>query len=244
MDDMTALAGRLKDILKMDTMPVGVRFFAEGEALTSSTEALEEAPGIKSYCRGIINAARGEMFYGRADRLGCVLGTATLGLEKAPDPLLEKNVQEKFKVGLYDSEQASRASVEIAPKFQAGTYQSVLMGPLDKMPASAQLVIFEVNAEQVMWLLYGVNYLTGGKQELPQSGGVAGGCADITVDPILNGNANITFLGLGCRIKSGIGDDRLLFGLPASELPNLVENLNKMAKPMAALAKAKIDNPA
>jgi len=53
---------------------------------------------------------------------------------------------------------------------------------------------------------------------LPQSGGALGGCSDITVLPLLKGVPNITFLGLGCRMKSAIGPNHLMLGISGDAL--------------------------
>ncbi len=90
-----------------------------------------------------------------------------------------------------------------------------------------------------MWLLYAVNYERGGKMDLPQSGGALGGCADITAFPLLTGMPNVTFLGLGCRIKSALGPCHLMMGVPGSSLAMLHTHILDMAKPIAMLKKAR-----
>jgi uncharacterized protein (DUF169 family) len=236
---MTDVADRLKNILSMNLEPVGVRLFAKGEEIPPEVAALEPEQGVKSYCQGLTRAARGEVFFGGAAKLGCVLGTSTLGLEKSPEPLLDDAIMEKHGVGLFETEEASRASVHGAPKFEAGENQSVLIGPLTRLPLDPQLVVLEVDPEQTMWLLYGANYKSGGGQQLPQSGGVAGGCADVTTWPLFEGTVNVTFLGLGCRLKSSIPHDHLLFGLPWDRMEEIVGHLEKMSKPIAMLANAR-----
>ena len=236
---MTDVTDRLKDMLGMNLEPVGVRLFASDEQMPPEVEALESEQGLKSYCQGLTRAARGEVFFGGAAKLGCVLGTSTLGMEKSPEPLLDDAILEKYGVGLFETEEASRASVDGAVKFEAGENQSVLIGPLSRLPLEPQLVVLEVDPEQTMWLLYGANYKSGGGQQLPQSGGVAGGCADVTTLPLFEDAVNVTFLGLGCRLKSTIPHDHLLFGLPWKRLEEIVVSLEKMSKPMAMLAKAR-----
>ena len=88
-------------------------------------------------------------------------------------------------------------------------------------------------------LLYAVNYDKGGKMDLPQSGGALGGCADITALPILEGIANITFLGLGCRIKSALDPSDLMMGIPGKDLERIAKNIENMAKPIAMLGTRK-----
>ena len=93
------------------------------------------------------------------------------------------------------------------------------------------------NSEQVMWLLYALNYEKGGRMDLPQSGGALGGCADITALPLLEGISNITFLGLGCRLKSSVDPCDLMLGAPGNQLEMIHNHILDMAKPIAMLKK-------
>ena len=73
--------------------------------------------------------------------------------------------------------------------------------------------------------------------QLPQSGGALGGCADITAMPMLDGISNITFLGLGCRLKSSIEPCDLMLGSPGDQVETIHQHILAMAKPIAMLAK-------
>jgi hypothetical protein len=48
----------------------------------------------------------------------------------------------------------------------------------------------------------------------------------------------VTFLGLGCRIKSGLDGCHLMIGQPGGMLEMLHANIVKMEKPMNMLKKA------
>lgn len=239
MTKMASSGEQLKNLLSLELEPVGVRIFSNGENIPEQVKALESEQKLKSYCQGLTLAARGNVFFGGREKLGCVLGTSTLGLESDPEPLLDDAVLEKYGVGLFESEEASQASIDTAVKYGAGASQAVLIGPLDRLPLDPDLVILEVDPEQAMWVLYGANYKKGGQQILPQSGGVAGGCSDVTIVPLDDNNVNVTFLGLGCRLKSAIPNNHILMGLPAGLLEEVTDSLEKMKKPMAMLAKAR-----
>jgi uncharacterized protein (DUF169 family) len=62
-----------------------------------------------------------------------------------------------------------------------------------------------------------------------------GGCADITALPILKGIPDITFLGLGCRLKSAIAPGDLMMGIPGKDIERLAQNIENMTKPIAML---------
>jgi uncharacterized protein (DUF169 family) len=100
-----------------------------------------------------------------------------------------------------------------------------------------QVVVFTANSEQVMWLLYALNYEKGGRMDLPQSGGALGGCADITAMPMLEDISNITFLGLGCRLKSSIEPGDLMLGSPGDQIEIIHKHILDMQKPIGMLAK-------
>ena len=75
--------------------------------------------------------------------------------------------------------------------------------------------------------------------ELPQSGGALGGCSDITVLPLLDGLSNITFLGLGCRLKAAIDGCHLMMGVPGNTVETIHTHILDMGKPIAMLKKAR-----
>jgi uncharacterized protein (DUF169 family) len=70
------------------------------------------------------------------------------------------------------------------------------------------------------------------------SGGALGGCSDITALPLLEGIANVTFLGLGCRLKAAIDGCHLMMGAPGSALETIHTPVLDMAKPITMLKKA------
>jgi uncharacterized protein (DUF169 family) len=216
--------------------PVGVSLYRDGEALPVGIPMTEE--NFKSYCQAVVLAGEGRTLLLRKEQLGCKLGTSVLGFEQDMERFLDDGVLEKYGVGLYATEQAAAETIRKSTYLEQGRTQAAFIAPLSVYDATPQVVVFTVNSEQVMWLLYVVTYQEGGRVDLPQSGGALGGCADITALPILAGVPNITFLGLGCRIKTGIDAGHLMMGIPGSALEATASNLREMAKPIAMLKKS------
>ena len=151
---------------------------------------------------------------------------------------LDDGVLEKYGVGLFESEEASAETILKSTYLEKGKTKAAFIAPLSEFKQKPQVIIFTANSEQVMWLLYALNYEKGGQMDLPQSGGALGGCADITALPMLKGVSNITFLGLGCRLKSSIGPCDLMLGAPGDQLEKIHAHISDMAKPIAMLNKA------
>ena len=148
--------------------------------------------------------------------MGCKLGTSVLGFETEMEAFLDDGVLEKYGVGLFATEEASAQTLLKSTYLEKGKTEFALIAPLSAFREEPQVVVFTADSQQVMWLLYAVNYEKGGRMELPQSGGALGGCADITAWPLLTGQANVTFLGLGCRVKSAIDPQHLMMGIPGT----------------------------
>lgn len=153
------------------------------------------------------------------------------------EAFLDDGILEKYGVGLFETEEASAATILKSTYLEKGKSRAALIAPLSAFDETPQVVVFTANSEQVMWLLYAVNYEKGGKMDLPQSGGALGACADITAFPILTGQSNITFLGLGCRMKSAIGPCDLMMGINGNDLERVQQHIQDMAKPINMLKK-------
>jgi uncharacterized protein (DUF169 family) len=236
MHDFKKMALDLMVSLDLKYEPVGVTLYGQADPLP---EGVTFAPDkLKSYCQALVLAGEGRTLLLNKDQMGCKLGTSVLGFEAEMEAFLDDGVLEKYGVGLYATEEASAATILNSTYLEKGQTKAALIAPLSVFHEQPQVVVFTANSEQVMWLLYAVNHDKGGSMDLPQSGGALGGCADITALPLLQGICNVTFLGLGCRLKSGVDACHLMLGAPGGALATLHQHVLDMAKPIAMLKKA------
>lgn len=235
MKEYQSISQDLISNLQLAYEPVGVTLYKDADSLPDGISfSLKE---LKSYCQALILAGKGESLLLRKEQMGCKLGTSALGFEKDMDGYLDDGVLEKYGIGLFGTEKASSDTILNSMYLPKGKTQAAFIAPLSKFQESPQVIIFTANSEQVMWLLYALNYEKGGKMNLPQSGGALGGCSDITVLPLLKGEPNITFLGLGCRLKSAIDKCDLMMGVSVDDLEKIHTNTLNMSKPIAMLNK-------
>ncbi len=227
----------LSKSLDLQYEPVGVNLYREEASFPAGIPFYGE--NLKSYCQALALAGKGGAFLLRKEQMGCKLGTSVLGFEEEMDRYLDDGVLEKYGVGLYESEEASSETILKSAYLEKGKTLAALIAPLSSFSETPEVVVFTANSEQVMWLLYAVNYEKGGRQDLPQSGGALGGCADITAIPLLQGIPNVTFLGLGCRIKSALDACHLMMGIPGGSLDSVHAHIRDMAKPIAMLNNAR-----
>jgi uncharacterized protein (DUF169 family) len=239
MTDFPTLSQDLVTALQLKYAPVGVTLYRETDPLPPGLPFTEGK--FKSYCQALVLAGEGRSLLLEKDQMGCKLGTAVLGFEQGREleEFLDDGVLEKYGVGLYGSEEASAATIRQSLYLEPGKTRAVGIAPLSACTQTPQVVVFTANSEQVMWLLYAVNYDRGGRMDLPQSGGALGGCSDITALPLLQKIPNLTFLGLGCRLKTGLDPCHLMLGMAGSDLEATHRHIQDMAKPMAMLQKAR-----
>jgi uncharacterized protein (DUF169 family) len=236
MTDFSAISKDLVQSLRLQYEPVGINLYGDEEVARLDLSFSEGS--FKSYCHALTAAGKGQTLVLRKEQMGCKLGTSVLGLETDTEAFLDDGVLEKYGVGLFATEEASAATILDSTFLEKGSTKAVRIGPLSACTEQPQVIVFTADSEQVMWLLYAVNYKRGGKMNLPQSGGALGGCADITALPLKNGEPNVTFLGLGCRLKSATGPSYLMMGMPAGLLNATHKHVMAMAKPIAMLKNA------
>ena len=235
MTGFQTISDDLVNNLQLQYKPAGIKIYTESDPLPDNISFTEKE--LKSYCQALILAGEGETLLLGKEKMGCKLGTSVLGFEKDMEAFLDDGVLEKYGVGLFETEEASAATILKSTYLEKGKSRAALIAPLPAFDKTPQVVVFTANSEQVMWLLYAANYEKGGKMDLPQSGGALGGCADITALPLLTGEPNITFLGLGCRMKSAIGPCDLMMGISGNDLERIHKHVQDMAKPIAMLNK-------
>jgi uncharacterized protein (DUF169 family) len=234
---MKIISDDLTQRLGLGFVPVGVDLIRKQEDLPQGMPFSEEK--FKSYCHALTAAGKGQTLLLKKDQMSCKLGTSVLGFEELADDLLDDGAFEKFEAGLFATEEASAETIKKSTYLPKGETEAVFIAPLSTFTKTPQVVVFSADSEQVMWILYAINYEKGGAMNLPQSGGALGGCADITAFPILKGEANVTFLGLGCRIKSGLDGCHLMMGVPGNMVGMIHSKILKMEKPMDMLRKAR-----
>jgi uncharacterized protein (DUF169 family) len=230
---LSNLSNDLVSQLGLAYEPVGVTLYGHSDPLPQGVPLASQ--NYKSYCQTVALAGKGEVLLLERERMGCKLGTTVLGFEDDVQAFLDDGVLEKYGVGLFESEEASGETLLKSWYLERGKTRAALIAPLGTFGEAPQVVVFTADSEQVMWLLYAANYEKGGRMELPQSGGALGGCADITALPLLDGVPNVTFLGLGCRIKSALDPCHLMMGIPGSMLLSVHRHILSMAKPIAML---------
>lgn len=236
MANLKTISDDITQSLGLKYLPVGVRLYKIQELTPANIPFTEDS--LKSYCQALALAGQGRTLLLKKEQMGCKLGTSVLGFEEKAEDFLDDGAFEKYEVGLFASEEASAETILKSTYLPKGQTSAALIAPISSFQEMPRVVIFSADSEQVMWLLYAVNYEKGGAINLHQSGGALGGCSDITAWPLLKGQPNVTFLGLGCRLKSALDACHLMIGIPGDMLEIVHAHILDMARPIAMLKNA------
>lgn len=230
-------AKSLKTILKLRWSPVALKMVRPEEDIPPGVYA---PSSTIRHCQSLIAARRGHSLYIPAKYHACPDGSAILGIVPMSAKLRSGELYLLFKK-LPDI-QTARKMISTRQEFSAGDYKATAVSPLEKAEYTPDVVIMTLEPEQMMWLCCASTYSSGDRQVFHTSG-YNSACADLVVNVIRNGKMNISLGCYGARASSDVGDNELYVSIPYSQLPAVINALEKLAKKSIPEARARVYLP-
>lgn len=205
--------GQLKELLGLDTIPIGIAFVDQEPVGVSRVPS--PAPAGCSYWK---SADEGYVFYTAAsDHYDCPIGAWTHHVELPPDRMKELDALIEKMVGLGYLHQEEVPSIPRREK----AFRFSVYGPLDKLSDEPDIVLIRGNARQLMLLM-----------EAAQAAGAAGetapsGRPTCAVIPLAleSGKMAVSFACIGNRIYTGAADGEAYCAIPIKQLDAVVAKL-------------------
>lgn len=210
----------LNKALGLKRKVIGVRFLhfkAEYQELD-----IEEYVRKTSYCMMVQRAMAGEHFKADAEHFGCRCALEALGLDAEMECV--ESGERYYSIKLYESRAVAKAVTRDISRIKQRIY-GIETGPLDLLE-EADVVIFMVNAYQLMRVVEGYSYKYGIPKSLCMAGN-QGVCADLTASPFEKNDLNFSVLCAGTRKMCGWTDDEMGVGIPVQQLTPLTEGILK-----------------
>lgn len=126
-------------------------------------------------------------------------------------------------------EASARHMIETTPKFERGTYEAMVVGPLQKIPMIPDVVVVYGNSAQLLRIINGYLYDKGGRATFSASGD-AGLCADTVAEPMLTNKPHLALPCNGGRILSLPSMTDLACGIPFGLLDGIVKGIEFTGK--------------
>lgn len=223
----------LMRVLRLRWSPVAISLIPSNIELPNLPQPHEKL----RYCQSLMAARRGKTLLMPARCHACPDGTTILGLSEIPPKLASGELYIRF--GKLATIEAARQMVVERPRLEPRSIQATLVAPLAKATYPPDVVAVIAQPEQIMWLCMAASYYTGRRFDFKVSGYNAQ-CVETTLFPYTSGKINISFGCYGCRASSDVSDDLMFMGIPAAEMPGLVDGLEELGKKAIPDSRAKI----
>ena len=210
----------LQNLLDLPGSPVAIGFAHTPDDIPDD---LPEISNEMRHCQMVREAREeGKAFFARRESHTCAGGAWSLGLSKQTESL--KTGEFYFKLGKFESFASCKRTLGSVPFIESESVYATLYSPLDKTPFDPAVVLFVAEPKSLLKLSQAYLYTCGGRIHSSFSG-IQSVCADVTVQPYLNGNMNISLGCDGSRKLSKIEPEQMVAGIPIEILPNIVTAL-------------------
>jgi len=178
-------------------------------------------------CAMLKEAQDGEAFYASKDEQGCAAGSYALG-QIGHDPVMESG-RIGPAIGVYETPEANQRIYTDMIRFAEGAAPYTLFGRPDEISFQPDLLIITATPFQAEVIMRAHGFKTGAAWEARGTSVI--GCASLYAYPYLTGKMNILISGLqhGMRARNLFPEGLLHIAIPASLIPDILENLATMA---------------
>lgn len=221
---------KIVEILGLRYEPVAITFIKRGEPLPEGYPQPEK--NIR-HCQSVMRARKGECLLVPASKHACPVGASALGLMPIPEKVASGVFH--YTLGMYESEEAAKHTMEVRPTFEPESLGATLVCPLSKANIAPDVIVVTGTPEQIYWLLPAAATFEKGGRVTIETASFQASCVDSTILPYLTGVPNISLGCYGCRKTTDIAPEEMLMGFRADRLVRTVEILEKLKeKPIPA----------
>ncbi|MDA8050281.1 MAG: DUF169 domain-containing protein [Rhodospirillales bacterium] len=223
------LAGELAGLLKLRSLPIGMKLFAEREALLAVPGLRLSANGRRfTTCQLVTNARLGGQTIGiiAASVLPFTGCASVIGLAE-PDRRLASG--ETMTGVWFENREAAQAHQEEMPRVAPGRWQGLAASPLRTARLDPpDIVLFYANPAQMILFINGLQWRTYRRIGFSVTGETA--CADSWGRALATGEISLSIPCYAERRYGGVADDELAIALPPAEFEIGIEGLKGLDK--------------
>ncbi|HZB91911.1 MAG TPA: DUF169 domain-containing protein [Stellaceae bacterium] len=223
------LAQELTELLRLRTLPIGMRLFEDQAALEAIPGLRRPKPGAEfSTCQLVTQARVAGLTLGIVhDNLrpfsncGGIIGLNAPG---------EDYLSGKRMTGVwFENQTAARAHQEQMPRVPAGRYHALVVSPLRAARLDPpDIVLFYGTPGQMILFINGLQWKSYRRYDFSITGESA--CADSWGHALKTREVSLSLPCYAERRYGGVADDEMLMALPPAELARGIEGLKGLAK--------------
>jgi len=212
----------LKQILNMDSYPVGVKFLQE--------EVIEQSrlcDGYR-YCQALMAARHGENVYLNKEAIACPAAAKAFGFKALPEGLASGKGLVGF--GIVSDPEVGKNMFLNMKCFKMGEIKAIQLFPLESAETIPDVVVMEDEVEKLMWVILAYMHLNGGRRVVVDTAVLQATCVDSTVIPYTDQRLNASFGCYGCREATDIKPGETVIGFPIKYLKAIVDHVDYLSQ--------------
>ncbi len=217
-----SLGEAIEQHIRPDTFPLGIKMVTRAEDIPEKAKRPGRDLKIDSaLCQGMsISRRYGWTMAVSRDDISCPIGATLFGLQ----PRVPHFDEGHCCAGMYTKDAAAGAKTEAAaPCFDFGKYYAMVSGPLSRIDFEPDVVLVFGNPAQVMRMVTGALWESGGYIHSRYSGRTD--CADEVIETMQTGKPQVILPCYGDRIFGQTQDHEMAFSFPWKLATTMVEGL-------------------
>jgi uncharacterized protein (DUF169 family) len=212
----------IASLLKLRTVPIGIKLFEKKEAIPHDFDVMEghctvcQVIGMARYHEKAVAATRDQAF-------ACAGGAAVLGFSDIPSDVVDGTRN----IGVWaETKEAAQKIFQNRLILEKGKFEAFGAAPLSKISVEPDVFQIWGTPAQILALVY-ANIWDGGRNLELNTNGHGASCYEALVVPYLKNETRLAIADLGDRRYAYAADDEMIVGIPAKDFFRLVENLRK-----------------
>ncbi len=206
MNEKKKIADEYMNILRLKTLPVGVKLLERRQDLPPQGEILEQP---YTFCQ-FVTLAR---VYGRTlgvtnENLVCAIAKAFLGFADFP-----KDLAQRFAFVRTSTAEAFERILQSGLRLQPNQTQAALVAPLEGIPGDPDVVLLFGDGAQMTRLIYSATYETGERLNI-STAAECGTCGEGVAAAFIKDKPTVSFPCYGTRRFALAEDNELIFSFP------------------------------
>ena len=232
--DIINAATRMKEILRLDSEPVGVYLLSDRDDARFASFARVHG---HRYCQLVMRARHGESVLLVPEELACPAAAAAFGFRLLPEGLASGKGLVGF--GIVEDAATGRIMFEGMPHLKPGREAAIAASPLGAAQTIPDVVVVEGPPEALMWLALADLNVAGGDRRRGDTAVLQATCVDATIIPYLEQRLNFSLGCYGCREATDLGPNESVLGFPGARLEPLLAALESLANKAIGRSRAK-----
>lgn len=218
MNEKRKISDGYMSILRLRTLPVGVKLLAKRQDLPVGCEIPDQP---YTFCQ-FVTFAR---VYGRIlgvtnENLVCAIAKGFLGFADFP-----KDLAERFAIGRTSTAAAFGRILESGLRLKPGETQAALVAPLEEIPLDPDVVLLFGDGAQMTRLIYSATYETGERLNI-NTAAECGTCGEGVAAAYVKDKPTVSFPCYGTRRFALADDNELIFSFPSRYSQEILRSLN------------------